>query len=41
MVNLNDFFTSVQFITALTIIAAVLYFALFERKTHKHGEDNE
>jgi hypothetical protein len=33
--NLNEFFNSVQVITALTIIAFALYFGLVERKFHK------
>lgn len=35
METINDFFLGAQFITVLTIIAAILYFAVFERKAPK------
>jgi hypothetical protein len=35
MTSLNEFFNSVQVITALMIIAVSLYYLAFERKPHK------
>ncbi len=35
MSNLNDFFTGVQVITVLTIIAFAVVYAVFDRKAHR------
>jgi hypothetical protein len=35
MIQLNEFFTGVQAITVLTIIAFVLVYAVLDRKAHR------